>query len=216
MGQKVHPYSFRLGSQFTWKSRWFAVGSEYRRLLQQDVKVRKFLYARLRSAGLADVEIERSIKRIMIKVLVSRPGVVIGRGGSGITELRSALENLLKSNNKSSNLQIDLNVEEIKIPELSAYLMALRISDQITKRMPHSRVIKKVMENVINSGALGIKVVLSGRINGADIGRTEQFSKGSVPRQTLRADIDFAREPIYTKSGYVGVKVWIHKPITNN
>jgi len=216
MGQKVHPYSFRLGSQFTWKSRWFALGGEYRKLLQQDVQIRKFLFEKLRPAGLVDVEIERSIKRIMIKVLVSRPGVVIGRGGSGIAELRSNLEKLLKPANNANKLQIELNVEEIKIPELSAYLMALRISDQITKRMPHSRVIKKVMENVMNSGALGIKVQLSGRINGADIGRTEQFSKGSVPRQTLRADIDFAREPIYTKSGYVGVKVWIHKPITTN
>lgn len=216
MGQKVHPYSFRLGSQYTWKSRWFAVGGEYKRLLQQDVKIRKYLFEKLKPAGLVDVEIERSIKKIMIKVMVSRPGVVIGRGGSGIAELRSQLDKLLKSTSKSNTLQIDLNVEEIKIPELSAYLMALRISDQIARRMPHSRVIKKVMENVMNSGALGIKVVLSGRINGADIGRTEQFSQGSVPRQTLRADIDFAREPIYTKSGYVGVKVWIHKSLVTN
>ncbi len=216
MGQKIHPYLFRLGSQFTWKSRWFATGSEYRRLLMQDVELRKFLEEKLRPAGLVDVDIERSIKQILIRIYVSRPGVVIGRGGVGIMELRKQIESLLKVTPKDTSLHIELSVEEVKVPEFSSKLMALRIADQIARRIPHQRVIRKVMDQVMASGALGIKVVISGRIRGAEIGRTEMFSSGSVPRQTIRADIDFTRYPIYTQSGYVGIKVWIHKPAPTN
>ncbi len=215
MGQKIHPYVFRLGSQFTWKSRWFATGTEYRRLLMQDVQLRKFLHEKLRPAGLVDVDIERSIKKLLIRIYVSRPGVVIGRGGAGIAELRKQIDSLLKVSPKDAPVHVDLSVEEVKNPELSAHLMALRIADQIARRIPHQRVIRKVLDQVMASGALGIIVVISGRINGAEIGRRERFSTGSVPRQTIRADIDFSRYPIHTQSGYVGVKVWIHRPAPN-
>ena len=212
MGQKVHPYSFRLGPQYTWKSRWFATGDQYRQFLAQDVSLRNLLMSKLRTAGIMDVEIERSIKRVLIRLFVTRPGVVIGRGGSGIEELRKEIAELLGINqNDAQALRVDLIVEEVKTPELSAYLMAQRISDQLARRIPHYRVVKKIIEQVMQAGALGINVVLSGRINGAEIGRTEKFADGSVPRQTLRAEIDFARVAVHTKSGFVGVKVWIHK-----
>ncbi len=213
MGQKVHPYAFRLGPQYTWKSRWFATGNQYQEFLHQDSQLRSMLMDRLRNAGIMDIEIERSLRRIVIRLFVTRPGVVIGRGGSGISELRKDIEKLLEIDSSSKQaIRVDLNVEEVKTPELSAWLMAQRISDQLARRIPHYRAANRIMDNVMNAGALGIKIVLSGRINGAAIGRTEKFSKGSVPRQTIKADIDFARLPAYTKSGFVGVKVWIHRP----
>lgn len=217
MGQKVHPYAFRLGPQYTWKSRWFATGKQYRQFLQQDAQLRELLMDRLKLAGIMDVDIERSIKRILLRLYVTRPGVVIGRGGSGIEELKRVINDLLGLNPRDpKSPQVELLVEEVKNPELSAYLMAVRVADQLARRIPHHRVANKIMDQVVASGALGIKIVLSGRIGGSEIGRTEKFSKGSVPRQTIRADIDFARISAYTKSGYIGVKVWIHRaPVTN-
>jgi len=217
MGQKVHPYAFRLGPQYTWKSRWFATGNQYQEFLNQDAQLRDMLMERLRNAGIMDIEIERSLRRIVIRLYVTRPGVVIGRGGSGISELRKDIEHLLEidSNNKQA-IRVDLNVEEVKVPELSAWLMAQRLADQLARRIPYYRAANRIIDNVMNAGALGIKIVLSGRINGAAIGRTQKFSRGSVPRQTIKADIDFARISAYTKSGYIGVKVWIHRPATED
>lgn len=214
MGQKVHPYSFRLGPQYTWRSRWFAQGTQYKQLLQQDYVLRQFLQERLRSAGLMEIEIERSIRRLQIRLFVMRPGVVIGRGGSGIEELKKQLTEKLQAMASDRRMpQLDLIVEEVNRPELSAQLMAQRMVDQLSRRIPHSRAANRLMEQIMASGALGVMITLAGRINGSEIGRTEKHSMGSVPRQTIRADVDFARVPALTKSGYVGVKVWIHRPV---
>lgn len=168
---------------------------------------------KLELAGVTDVEIERLPKNIVITLTVSRPGVVIGRGGSGLEELNKlVLETIKKIRGKKiDDLKIDLNVKEVKNPELSAHLVATRIAADLERRMPHKRVVARAMERVMQSGALGIKVVLSGRIAGAEISRVEKYQLGSVPTQTLRENIDYAQVPALLKKGYVGVKVYIHK-----
>ncbi len=214
MGQKVNPVGFRVGRFGTWKSRWFDEKNAYKDFLIEDIKIRKALMERLKLAGIADVEIERLPKSMVITLVVSRPGVVIGRGGTGIEDVKKqiiALMRDLRGGTKTIPTKIDLHVNEIKNPELSAYLVAQRIVSELERRMPHRRVIMKVMERVMQSGAKGVKIVLAGRINGADIARTEPYHTGSVPTQTLREDIDYAQVPALLKRGYVGVKVWIYK-----
>lgn len=214
MGQKVNPVAFRVGKYRTWKSRWFADSKTYKDKLLEDIKIRDFLMKRLVVAGIESVEIERLTKSIVIKLTVSRPGVVIGRGGSGIEDLRKQIEEIIKKHrkvNKLSDVKIDLQVVEIKNPETSAQLVASRIVSDLERRMPHRRTVVRAMERVIQSGAKGIKIVLSGRIGGADIARVEKYHQGSVPTQTLRANVDYAQVPALLKRGYVGVKVWIYK-----
>jgi small subunit ribosomal protein S3 len=210
MGQKVNPVAFRLGHWQTWQSRWFARDpKQYRQNLLEDVKIRRFLNEKLKLAGLVKVEIERFIKKMKITLYVSRPGVVIGRGGSGLNQLKKDLYRLVSVSEPEKNLKID--VAEVKNPELSAQLVALRVAEQLERRLPHRRVVAKTMERVMAAGAEGVKVVLSGRIAGTEISRTEKYSQGKVPLQTLRAEIDYAQKPALTKFGYVGVKIWIHK-----
>lgn len=214
MGQKVNPIGFRLGSFLPWKSRWFFDGKNYRKALLEDIKIRNFIFNNLKVAGVVDVEIERLPKSIVVIVTVSRPGVVIGRGGTGLEELKRKLMSVLseiRGGKLESDLKIDFVVNEVKNPELSAYLVATRIASDLERRIPHRRVVTKAMERVIQSGALGVKVILSGRIDGADISRVEKFQLGSVPTQTLREEIDYAQVPALPKKGYVGVKVYIHK-----
>lgn len=213
MGQKVNPVGFRVGRTTSWKSRWFASGQNYKNFLIEDVKIRKALMNRLSLAGITGVEIERLPKSMVITVAVSRPGVVIGRGGSGIEDLKKFITSLLRegTKSKSQNIKVDLRVSEVKNPELSAYLVAERIAGDLERRIPHRRSITKAMERVMAARAGGIKIVLGGRINGAEISRVEKFHQGSVPTQTLREDIDYAERPALTKRGYVGVKVWIHR-----
>ncbi len=212
MGQKINPHGFRLGNLYTWDSKWYAVGKEYKKLLLEDVALRKFLMLKLRLAGIVKVEIERSINTLKIIVYVSRPGVVIGRGGSGLESLKKMITQKLriKLNDKKAT-KIDLEVKEVKSPDLSAQLICQRIIDQLMKRYPHRRAVAQALEKVMGSGAKGVKIALAGRINGAEISRTEKYFKGKIPLQTLRADIDYCEEPALTKSGYVGVKVWINK-----
>ncbi len=211
MGQKVNPIGFRTGRMTGWKSRWFSDSGVYKDLLLEDFAVRKELMKRLLSAGIVGVEIERQPKSIVIIVTVSRPGVVIGRGGSGIEDLKKFIVSILKSKQQ----KIDLKVNEVKNPELSAYLVAERVAQDLERRIPHRRSVTKSMERVMAAGAGGIKIVLGGRINGAEISRVEKFHQGSVPTQTLREDIDYAERPALTKRGYVGVKVWIHRKEQN-
>lgn len=213
MGQKVHPHGFRLGYLYDWNSRWYTDPSGYKDLILEDLKIREFLFDRLRSAGITKVEIARSVKKIKIKIYVSRPGVVIGRGGSNLEVLKGELSKLLKIDTKDSQAaKIELDdIVEVKQPETSAALIVDRIKDQLAKRYPHRRAVSMALDKAISSGAQGIKIVLSGRIGGSEIGRTEKYTKGTVPTQTLRADIDYAQSPAYTKSGYVGVKVWVYK-----
>jgi small subunit ribosomal protein S3 len=214
MGQKVNPINFRVGTFLPWRSRWFADTGSYKKLLLEDIQIRKFLMERLSLAGIVSVEIERLPNSLVIRPIVSRPGVVIGRGGSGIEEIRNKLVKLIAETRGSypKDLKIDIPVTEVKNPEISAQLVAVRIASELERRMPHRRTVTKAMERVMSSGALGIKIVLGGRIAGADISRTEKFHKGSVPTQTLRSNIDYAQVPAMGKRGYIGVKVWVHKP----
>lgn len=223
MGQKINPRGFRLGQVFTWGSRWFAVGRNYRQLLFADIKLREVLMFRLKSAGIAQVEIERSINKVKITLHVSRPGVVIGRGGSGMEELKKFIESFLAKSlisrdpympaaprqSQQPRLKVEVGVEPVKEPNLNAFLVATSIADQLAKRLPHRRVCNQSVERVMTAGAKGVRIALSGRIAGAEIARREKFQAGTVPLSTLREEVDFAAVPSLTKSGYIGVKAWI-------
>ncbi len=209
MGQKVNPVAFRIGVSKTWSSRWFGGKKRYSQNVLEDYQIRRFLYQRLKLAGLVRAEIERLIHQMKITLFVTRPGVVIGRGGTGLEELKKAIIPLLSLPEPEKNLQID--VAEVKEPDLSAQLVVGRITNEIERRLPHRRVIKRTMERVMAAGAKGIKIVLSGRIGGAEIARTEKYHQGKIPLSTLRADIDYAEAPAMTRSGYMGIKVWIYK-----
>jgi len=211
MGQKVNPTGFRLGKLYNWKSRWFAEGKNYRQFLLEDVKLRKYLMNKLKNAGIVEVLIRRSLKKIKITLFVSRPGVVIGRGGSNLKLLKKKIDKRLKIKKNDSKAKIDIQVQEVKQPQLSAQLVCTRIVEQLKRRYPHRRAVNQAIERVMNAGAKGVRIVLSGRVAGAEIGRTEKYSQGKVPLQTIRADIDYVEKPALTKSGYVGVKVWIYR-----
>lgn len=214
MGQKVNPVSFRLPYLKEWKSRWFSSDKkQYQKNLLEDFKIRKFLLNKLRLAGISQVQIERSINKMKIILFVSRPGVVIGRGGSGLELLKKELCQIVTTTQPEKNLEIE--AVEVKNPDLVAYLVAQRIAEQLERRMPYRRVVNRTIENVMASGAKGVKIILSGRIAGAEISRREKFGDkgktGNIPSQTLRADIDYASVPSLTRSGFIGVKVWIYK-----
>lgn len=213
MGQKVNPIGFRIGSFLPWKSRWITDDATYKDLLIEDIKIRYALLDKLKLAGVTSVEIERLPKSMVIYISVSRPGVVIGRGGGGIEDLKRFILQIISEQRKKlvRDMKIDLRVNEVKDPELSAPLVAARIVGELERRIPHRRVVAKTIERVMASGAKGIKVVLGGRIQGAEISRVEKFQEGSVPTQTLRENIDYTHIPALLKRGYVGVKVWIHK-----
>ncbi|MCL5411500.1 MAG: 30S ribosomal protein S3 [Patescibacteria group bacterium] len=206
MGQKVNPIAFRLGLNTKWASRWFE-GSDkkYKEFLHQDLKLRGMVMRKLRNAGVSKVVIERSINKLSVTVHVSRPGMVIGRAGTGLEELRKSLEAL-------AGQPVKLNVEEIKKPELDAYLVGRSVADQIEKRMSVRRILAQTVDKVMTAGAKGVKIIVSGRINGAEIARHEKNVAGTIPLHTLRADIDFAAVDAKTATaGVVGVKVWICK-----
>lgn len=213
MGQKIHPFGFRLGSFYNWRSRWFVEGKEYKDFLYEDILIRNILREKLKLAGVSDIEIERLPKILNVIIYVARPGIVIGRGGTGLEEVKKIiLKAIGEARGRIPNDQkIEIKVNEIKNPDLSAYLVASRIASDLERRLPHRRVVTKAMERVMEQGALGVKVVLSGRIGGTEIARSEKFQIGSVPTQTLREDIDFAKVPALLKKGYVGVKVYIHR-----
>jgi small subunit ribosomal protein S3 len=212
MGHKVHPFGFRLGPLYSWKSRWFAGKHDYKDNALEDYRLREYLHDKLRLAGLTRVDIERSINTIKLTLFVSRPGVVIGRGGANLEEIKKEILNLLKINpNDTKGTKVDIKVEEVKNAEMQAQLILNRLKDQLEKRYPHRRAIAQAQEKAMAAGAKGIKIILSGRIGGAEIGRTEKYTLGTVPTQTLRADIDYAQEPALTKSGFVGIKVYVYK-----
>jgi small subunit ribosomal protein S3 len=208
MGQKIHPVSFRLGTTATWQSRWFADDKKYKQYLLEDIKIRDILMKRLRTAGITKIEIERASNKTKIIIFVSRPGVLIGRGGQGLLQLKKQLMAELKI--KEDNA-LEIAPMDIKSPDLYAYLVAQNIVDQLIKRLPAQRVMNQSVDRVMRAGAKGVRVVLSGRIGGAEIARREWKALGTMPLHTLRSDIDFAVVPALTKSGYVGVKVWINR-----
>lgn len=214
MGQKVNPVSFRLPLTRDWKSRWFVrAKKDYQENLLEDLKIRRFLMAKLKMAGIVSAQLERSINKMKVILFVSRPGVVIGRGGSGLEMLKKELCRMVSVNEPEKNLEIE--AVEVKNPDLSAQLVALKVAEQLEKRLPYRRVMAKTIEKVMASGALGVKIVLSGRIGGAEISRREKFGDrgkaASIPTQTLRANIDYVSLPSLTRSGYIGIKVWIYK-----
>jgi small subunit ribosomal protein S3 len=211
MGQKVNPISLRLGSYVSAKSKWFADPKAYSATMLEDHKLREFLNKKLAGAGVVSINIERSLTMITVVLSVSKPGVVIGRGGANLEEIKKEVERLLNvSKQKKDKTKVDLKVQEVKKADLSAKLVAERISDQLIKRFPHRRAVLQAMEKVMAAGAKGVKICLAGRIGGAEISRKEKYFQGSVPTQTLRANIDYFETPSRTRSGYVGIKVWIY------
>ena len=212
MGQKVNPHVIRLGTVHTWSSRWFNERN-YKDVVLEDYGLRTMLMKRLKSAGVAAVEIERSINSLRIIMHVSRPGIVIGRGGTGLEELKKAIAAFfLKLRGNKTMPKLDIRVEPVKEPNLNAQLVAINISDQLIRRLPFKRILSSTSERVMSSGALGVKILLTGRINGAEIGRREKIHVGTVPLSTIRENISYAQVPALTKKGYIGVKVWINRP----
>lgn len=223
MGQKINPNILRLGPVYNWSSRWFA-DKNYKSTLLEDFELRKALSERLKNSGVSEILIERSINSIKVTVYVSRPGMVIGRAGSGLEELKQFLHAIVLKNGKKvkqslrseelkgkQKLDIRVEVEPIKEPNLDAYLVAKNISDQLIKRLHQKRIMTQSVERVMGAGAKGVRIVLSGRIGGAEIGRREKMQRGTVPLSTIREHISFASVPALTKKGYIGVKVWINK-----
>ena len=204
MGQKVNPHGLRVGVIKDWDSRWYARNEKVGDLLVEDYNLRKELKARLASAGVPKIEIERDNARVKIYVHCARPGVVIGKGGEEIKKIEAQLVKL-------TGKAVDLKIVEVKNPDLNAQLVAENIAQQIEKRISHRRAMKNVMGRAMRGGALGIKVQASGRLNGAEIARTEQYHDGTIPLQTIRADIDYGFAEAATTYGRIGVKVWIYK-----
>ncbi|MDD5290655.1 MAG: 30S ribosomal protein S3 [Patescibacteria group bacterium] len=212
MGKKVNPKIFRMGITKTWPSTWFGSGDGYIKNIQQDVRVRKFLLRELREAGVDRVEIERSANKININIHTAKPGIIIGRGGSGAEDLKKKIHDKFLSRPAGIRLgDINLNISEVDRPNLSAQIVLQSMILDIEKRMPFRRVMKQAISRVERAGALGVKVVVSGRLNGAEIARTEKLVSGKVPLHTLRADIDYARGTAHTTYGSIGVKFWIYK-----
>jgi small subunit ribosomal protein S3 len=211
VGQKVNPKLLRLGPVYNWSSRWFE-DKKYKETLLEDRRIRMASMERLKNAGVSDIEIERSINSLRIIIYVSRPGIVIGRGGSGLEDLKKFIYEVLniKKNSRSSP-KIDIRIEAIKEPNLDAYLVANNIADSLVKRLPHRRVMAQASQRVMLAGAKGVRIVLAGRVGGAEIGRTEKVQQGTVPLSTIREHINFVSVPALTKKGYIGVKVWINR-----
>ncbi|NQV00531.1 MAG: 30S ribosomal protein S3 [Parcubacteria group bacterium] len=212
MGHKVHPYIFRLGIVTDWKSKWFS-RKRYRNFLEQDVKLRDFITKKLDKAGINLIKIERSVNAINIIIETSRPGLIIGRGGSGAEELKKEIKAIIKKDKtETANLEVRLEIEEVGEPTARALVMAMEIAGQLERRMPYRRVMKQSLDKIIqNKNVEGAKIMVGGRLNGAEIARKEWLKKGRVPLQTLRSDIDYAQATAYTAYGTVGVKVWIYK-----
>ena len=211
MGQKVNPQILRLGSIYNWSSRWFD-DKRYKDVLLEDYNLRKALMVKLAPAGVSEIEIERSINSLKLTVNVSRPGMVIGRAGAGLEEIKDYLYTLLKiKKNSKTAPKMDIRIEPIKEPNLDAFLVAKNISDQLVKRLPHRRILAQTVERVMSSGGKGVRIIISGRVGGAEIGRKEKIQKGTVPLSTIRERIHFASVPARTKKGYIGIKVWINE-----
>ena len=203
MGQKVHPHGFRLGYIYDWSSKWFA-GRDYAKLLQEDLTIRQTIKRLLPDAGISSVEIERNANLVTVAISTSRPGIVIGRGGQRVDELRSALE-------RASGRRIRVNINEVRIPEIDAALVARSVADQIERRISHRRAIKQTISRAMQRGALGIKIKVSGRLGGSDMSRKDQGMEGRVPLHTLKADIDYGTAEAHTTLGLIGVKIWVYK-----
>jgi small subunit ribosomal protein S3 len=208
MGQKVNPNGIRLGINRTWSSRWFSK-SEYSKLLHQDLEIKKYVENKLKNASISKVNIERAAKKLRISIYSSRPGIIIGKKGADIENLKNKLTKL-------SNLEVFLDIKEVRKPEVEAKLVAENIASQLEKRVSFRRAMKKAVQSSMRLGAKGVKIMCSGRLGGAEIARTEKYHEGSVPLHTLRTDIDYATAEAETTYGICGIKVWINKGVILN
>lgn len=204
MGQKVNPHGLRIGIIKDWDTKWYASAKDFSNFLVEDVKLRKYIKNKLYIAGIARIEIERAAAKIKINIHAARPGIIIGKQGAGIEALRKELE-------KMTGKSVLLNITEIKTPEMNAQLVAESIASQLEKRISFRRAMKQAMSRAMKFGAKGIKTQVSGRLGGAEIARTEHYHEGTIPLQTLRADIDYGFAEADTTYGKIGVKVWIYK-----
>jgi small subunit ribosomal protein S3 len=212
MSKKVHPYAHRLVTLRDWKSRWFATNKKYADFLQSDIFIKDFLTKKLRNAFVSSVEIERSRNGARVIIRTSRPGVVIGRQGEGAKKLKEELTKAMKRNNISLPEDLKLDIFEVTNPDADAKIVALSVVEGLEKRMPFRRVMKQTLERVMAVREVkGARILIGGRLNGADMARTEEVKKGSIPLQTFRADVDFARERANMSYGVLGIKVWIYK-----
>lgn len=205
MGHKVNPISFRLQVKKDWKSRWFSK-ENYAKFLHEDIRIREYIHKKLGAkASISRVEIERNANLVTVIIFTSRPGVIIGRGGAGATELKQELSKLVESKIK------DISIEEIREPELDAQIMSDSISQQLEKRIAFKRASKQALDKIMKAGAKGAKIMIGGRLNGAEISRSQFITQGKIPLATLRADIDYGTSRAWTTYGILGVKVWIYK-----
>ena len=204
MGRKVHPIGFRLKVNTTWEGRWYAEGEEYVNNLHQDFRLRELVRAEAPKAGVSRVIIERFPGKVKVIVHTAKPGILIGRRGDNVKKIRQSLESIVGK-------KIDLEIKEIKSPDLDAYLVARNIADQLERRISYQRAMKRSIQQAMRQGGQGIRVEVSGRLSGAEMARSVNMREGQVPRQTLRADIDFSKAEALTTYGRIGVKVWIYK-----
>ncbi len=203
MGQKTHPYGFRLGYNKTWRSRWFT-GRDYAELLHEDLRLREQLRSRLRSAGVSWIDIERAANKLVIRIATARPGIIIGRKGSEIDKLKHEIQ-------ARTRREVHIDIQEVHRPELDAQLVAESIALQLEKRVAFRRAMRKAVDSALRFGCKGIKVRVAGRLNGAEIARKEWYLQGRLPLQTLRAEIDYGFAEAYTTYGVIGVKCWIYQ-----
>ena len=203
MGQKTHPYGFRLGFNKQWSSRWFSTGREYSRLIHEDLKMKKVVKSRYKHAGIAEVDVERVGPKIRVIIHTARPGIVIGRGGKEIESLKILLQGI-------ASKEVYIDIREVDKPELTALLVGQGIAIQLEKRIAYRRAMRRAVEMAMKMGAKGIKVMCSGRLGGVEIARTEWYLRGQLPLQTLRADIDYGFTEAFTTYGQIGIKVWVY------
>ena len=212
MGQKVHPTGIRLGISTDWNSKWYASSKEYPKFLMEDIKIRDYLSSELKNASVSKILIERPTKEAVVTVFTSRPGIVIGKKGEDIEKYREKIANILGTKKST----VKLNVKEIRKPELNAQLVSEGIAQQLERRIMYRRAMKRAVTNTMRLGALGIKVNVAGRLNGAEIARSEWYREGRVPLHTLKAGIDFGFSEALTTYGIIGIKVWIYSKESSN
>jgi len=204
MGHKVHPYGLRVGYIYDWKSRWFAKKADFAKLLLEDMRIKKYIKKTLATAAVSKVEVERASDKVRVLIFSARPGIIIGRRGSEIEKLKEELVSI-------TGKEVAIDIKEIKNANLDAQLISENIAFQIEKRIPHKRAMKKSIQNALDAGARGCKIICGGRLGGSEIARTESYRVGSIPAQTLRAEIDYGFAEAFTTYGLIGIKVWLYK-----
>ena len=211
MGHKVSPKVFRLGLSEDWDSRWFKSGKIYQQYLKEDTVIRKYLLNKLKDSGIEKIIIERSPDSLIITVNSSKPGMIIGRGGSMIEEIKKYIQKKITKNTSASKIKMQINIKEVNRPQLSAPIIAQNMATDLEKRIPFRRAMKRNIESIMKAGAEGVKIICSGRLDGAEIARRETIVQGKIPLHTIRANIDYGLATAFTTYGTVGVKVWIYK-----